>query len=76
MNRLKTHFTLVVYSNDEWKRVEPCNEKAGVGGIEKLPKFFYDENSGITETPANPPEDQYREMYDYSLNRELIQKDW
>ncbi len=52
------------------------NEKAGVGGIEKLPKFFYEENSAITNAPANPPEDQFQEMYDYFLNRELTQKDW
>lgn len=52
------------------------NEKAGVGGIEKLPTFFYDENSVITNAPANPPEHQFQEMYDFFLNRELAQKDW
>jgi len=52
------------------------NEKAGVGGVEKLPEFFYTEKSVITGKVCKYPLEQFDELQQYYIDRELTQKEW
>ena len=52
------------------------NEKAGVGGVEPLPKFLFEEKSSVTGKALEYPADQFEQLYTEYLNRDLSQPVW